>query len=333
MRKLLWLALALVLLYAGYWFIGARGTEKAIAAWTNAREAEGWQAEYASVETTGFPMRFDTTIREALFADPQSGVAYSTPQIDILSQSHRPTRLTARFAETAAIATPYQTIEVTQDRAEAELFVDPGPALTLDHSAAILNTVVMQSSLGWGLVLEAAQFTTQRDADDPLTHAIAFNAKGFAPTGGLMATLDPSGLLSDRFETLDIDMTARFDAPWNIHALEGPRPQPTHLKLADLSAQWGELTLRLAGEFDIDAQGTPTGKLSVKAENWRQMIQIATAMGAIPENMSGMVERAGEMIAGLSGRKDTIDADLTLANGTISMGFIPLGPAPQIRIR
>jgi len=159
------------------------------------------------------------------------------------------------------------------------------------------------------------------------------NIQGFAPTGGLIEGLDPKGLLSDRFDALDLRMRAGFDAPWNIHALEGPRPQPTRIEIDELSAHWGQLDLKLAGAFDVDGRGYPVGKLAVKAENWREMVELAISMGAIPQNMSGLALRAGEMLAGMSGRKDTIDAELTLKDGMISLGFIPLVPAPRIVLR
>ncbi|MBU2890212.1 DUF2125 domain-containing protein [Celeribacter halophilus] len=333
MRKLFWLLLAAVVIYSGYWMIGAKGTESAIAAWIDSRASEGWQAEVADIKTRGFPTRFDTEIREPQLADPRTGVALSTPRIEILSQSHRPTRFTLRMAPEVTLASPYQRLDITQDLAEAQLFVDPGPSLTLDHAALSLQNMRVASTATWGFTLESGEITTQRQADDPLTHDIALHVEGFAPTGGLIDGLDPKGLLSDRFEALDLDMQATFDGPWNIHALEGPRPQPTHIDLTTLSAHWGELDLKLAGAFDINARGYPVGKLAIKAENWREMIELAISVGAIPENMSNLTLRAGEMLAGLSGRKDTIDAELTLKDGMISLGFIPLGPAPRIVIR
>lgn len=333
MRKLFWLVLAAVLIYTGYWMIGAKGTESAIAAWVNARSAEGWQAEVSDIKTRGFPTRFDTEIRDPHLADPRSGVALSSPKIEILSQSHRPTRFTLRMAPEVTLASPYQRLDITQELAETQLFVDAGPNLTLDHAALTLKDLRIVSTATWGLSLDTGEITTQRQEDDPLTHDIKMHVAGFAPTGGLIEDIDPKGLLSDDFETLDLDMSATFDGPWNIHALEGPRPQPTKIELTALSAHWGELDLKLAGSFDIDARGYPAGKLAVKAENWREMIELAISIGAIPENMSKLSLRAGEMLAGLSGRKDTIDAELTLKDGMISLGFIPLGPAPRVVIR
>lgn len=333
MRKLIWLVLAVFILYSGYWIIGARGTEHAIAAWIDARANEGWQAETVEVKTRGFPARFDTAIMEPRLADPRTGVALSTPKIEILSQSFRPTRFTLHMAPELTLASPYQRLDLTQDSAEAQLFVDPGPNLTLDHASVAIDGLKLLSTATWGLTLDSAQVASQRRADDALTHDITLNAQGFAPTGGLVEDLDPKGLLSDRFEELDLKITATFDSPWDIHALEGPRPQPTHIDVENFSAHWGELKLKLTGAFDVDKRGYPVGKVAVKAENWREMIELAIATGAIPENMSNLALRGGEMLAGLSGRKDTIDAELNLKDGMITLGFIPLGPAPRIVIR
>ena len=333
MRKVFWLVAVLALLYCGYWVLGAKGTEKGIAAWIRARSAEGWQAEVSDISTGGFPLRFDTTLSHPQFADPRSGVALSTSQIDILSQSFRPTRFTARFAPEALLSTPYEKLTITQDLAEAQLFVDPGPRLTLDHASVQLDGLKIVSTNEWSVALDHAQFNTQRSDDDPLEHDITFIAEGFAPSQNMARLLQDQDGLSDTFETLDMDMTARFDAPWDIRALAGPRPQPTHITLRAFSAQWGALTLRLAGDFVVDAEGYPTGTLAVKAENWREMIAVARSVGTIPQDMASIAERAGGILAGLSGRKDTIDAELTVKNGTISLGILPLGPAPRLRIR
>ncbi|KAB6714194.1 MULTISPECIES: DUF2125 domain-containing protein [Roseobacteraceae] len=333
MRKLIWLVVIAGLAYTGYWFIGAKSTEKAIAGWASARASEGWQAEYSGIDTHGFPLRFDTTITKPRFADPRTGVAFSTPQFDILSQSHRPTRIRAQVAPTATLATPLQRMEITQDRAEAELFVEPGPSLTLDHASAVLNGFSVTSNLGWGVTLETGNFNTQRDISDPFKHDIHLAVQGLTPSQGLMASLDPQGLLSHQFEQLELRMTTTFNGPWDIHALEGPRPQPTHIDLTNLSAKWGKLDLRMTGAFDVDGRGYPMGTVAIKAVNWREMIEIAISTGMIPQNMSNLALRAGEMLAGMSGRKDTIDAELTLKDGMITLGFIPLGPAPRVVIR
>ncbi|WP_417243443.1 DUF2125 domain-containing protein [Celeribacter sp.] len=333
MRKLLWLILIAVVVYSGYWLVGAKSTERAIAGWISARGAEGWQAEYDDLRTGGFPLRFDTTITALSLADPATGVAYAAPRLEINSASYAPTALSAAFASGATFATPLQRIDITHDRAGADLFMDAGPNLTLDVAAFALENLTVTSTLGWGVTLAQGAFDTKRHADTPLTHDIRFTARDFRPDDGVMEKLDIDGVLSDRFEQLDIALTATFDAPWDIHALEGARPQPTRIDIDTFAAKWGALDLQIAGGFDVDARGTATGKIALKARNWREMIEIATATGLIPADMKSLALRAGQVLAGLKGNAETIDADLTLADGMIVLGFIPIGPAPNFTIR
>lgn len=333
MKKLIWLLLVAVAIYSGYWMVGAKGTETAISAWMSARAQEGWQAEASEVDTHGYPLRFDTDIRDLSLADPRTGVAFSTERLALLSKSHAPTRFTARLAETAVLASPYQRIDIGNEVAEADLFVSPGPNLTLDHAAIRLDGLTLSSTLDWGVTLESSELASQRRDADPLTHDITFRANGITPTGGLIERLDPDGLLSDRLEVANMDVSATFDRDWDIHALEGPRPQLTHIDIESVSITWGALSLQTAGSFDVDAKGYPDGEIAIKAVNWREMIELAVGAGAIPQDLRKLALRSGEMLAGLSGRKDTIDATLTLKNGMITMGFIPLGPAPRLVIR
>ena len=333
MRKMVWLLVILVLGWTGYWFVGARGTEAAISAWIAARQGEGWQAEAAAVDTGGFPLRFDTVINAPLFADPVTGVAFAADMLEIDSGAYAPTRLTARLSEQATISTPYQNIAVAHNGAVAELFVEAGPALTLDHASVTLDQVTLSSDLGWGVTLDHGGVDSQRHGDDPLTHALSLTATGLAPSAGIMAALDPDGLVSDRFETFDAALDVTFEKAWDISALEGPRPQPRHIKIDRIAATWGKLDLRLAGAFDVDARGVAEGKIAIKATNWREMIALAESTGVLTPDLAQLATRVGGMLAGLSGNAETIDAELTLTNGMIVLGFIPLAPAPRFAIR
>ena len=66
---------------------------------------------------------------------------------------------------------------------------------------------------------------------------------------------------------------------------------------------------------------------------WALLPTFAVAAGILPEALSGTVERALEVLAGLSGAKDTLDVPLTFADGSVSFGPVPLGPAPRLVLR
>lgn len=333
MRKLIWLCLIFVVLYSGYWLIAARATENGIATWLSARHAEGWQTEYATLETHGYPLSFATTLTDIAVADPATGVLYQTPRLDIQSRSFTPTRLHANLAQNIQLSTPYQSIDITSKTAGVTLFVDAGPALTLNHAAYDFTQVTAASTLGWGFSLANATAVAARNEDTPLAHDISIKINDLSPSAAMIAQLDSNGILSDTFDVLNIETTITFDKSWDITALEGPRPQPTHIDLRNAAATWGALDLQLAGSFDVDARGYPNGTLQIKATNWREMITLATAAGLIPRNIESMALKAGELLAGLKGNPSTINAELTMSRGTISLGFLPLGPAPRLVIR
>ncbi len=57
MKRLLVIILVGAALWAGYWYVAAQGARAGFEAWFETRRAEGWQADYASLETKGFPNR------------------------------------------------------------------------------------------------------------------------------------------------------------------------------------------------------------------------------------------------------------------------------------
>ena len=333
MRKVIWGLLGLAILYSGYWFIAARATEHGVAAWFEARVAEGWQSEYATLKTHGYPLTFNTTLTDVALADPATGLAYQTSSVSVASRSFTPTRLHAQLAQDARVSTPFQNIDISNTSVNGTLFVEVGPALTMHRATFDFDGLTAKSSLGWGFSLGNATAMAQRHEDNLLTHDIQMTLTDLAPSASLMKRLNPNGILSDRFDAMSVDASVTFDKDWDITALEGPRPQPTHVLLRNLAATWGALDLRIAGDFDVDARGVPTGKIALKATNWREMITLATAAGIIPQNFETLALRGGEMLASMTGNANTIDAELTLSRGNISLGFLQLGPAPRITIR
>ena len=97
MRALIGVVVVLVTLWSGYWFVGSRGVEAGLAAWIDARRAEGWVAEYSDISTIGYPNRFDTTISDLALADPATGLAWNMPFFQILTLSYTPNHIIAVF--------------------------------------------------------------------------------------------------------------------------------------------------------------------------------------------------------------------------------------------
>ncbi len=333
MRKILILVLALVALWIGYWMVAARAVENGLTDWFEARRAEGWQAEYSDLNTHGFPYRFNTTIRDLSLADPRAGLAWSTPVFEIFALAFKPNHIIANWPEAQTFATPFQTVAITSEKMAGSIVFEPGTALTLDRTSFELAGVKLDSTLGWQSSLEKGRFATRQTIGRENAHDIFFEATRLRPSRGILAVLDPASLLPRKLEMLRLDMTVGFDAPWDRLAIERRRPQITSIRLKDLRGTWGHLDLRMAGQLDVGRDGTPVGAIEIRATNWRDMLGVAVDAGLVPGNISGTLEKALEMLAGMTGDPDTLDTTLTFKNGRMSFGPIPLGYAPNLTLR
>jgi len=169
--------------------------------------------------------------------------------------------------------------------------------------------------------------------DDPTVYAITLNAQSFTPGDRLRRVAELTETLPETFDAFELNATVTWDKPWDRSAIETARPQPTYVNLRLAEAKWGALRLLAAGEFSVDAQGIPEGTVTIKAENWREMLAIAVEAGVVPPQAVDPAERTLTMLEGLGGNPNALDLRLNLRGGAVALGFIPLGPAPRLILR
>ena len=131
-------------------------------------------------------------------------------------------------------------------------------------------------------------------------------------------------------ESLRLDADLSFTAPWNRRAIEVARPQVTEIDLGDLAARWGQVTFRAAGRLTVDADGVPEGQLTIRAREWRRILDMAEAVDALPPGSRGTLEAALGLLAGPN---DALDVPLEFSGGSVYLGIIPIGAAPRLLIR
>ncbi|MEO1798249.1 MAG: DUF2125 domain-containing protein [Pseudomonadota bacterium] len=331
MRFVIWIIAFATLAWSAYWFVASAAISRSAEAWFDDRRAEGWAAEYSALDVGGFPYRFDTVLSDLELADPATGVLWTMPRFEVTALAYAPTHVLAIFPDAQTLASPFNTLSVTTEdmRASARL---TGTSLALSETRAELAALTATSTQGWEIRLASA-LAAARAGDGANTYDIYFEATDLRPSDTLRLGLDPQGRLPDTFETLKLDATAVFDAPWDRFAIERARPQPTRFDLKDFDARWGQLELRAVGQLAIDARGTPDGQITIKATNWREIVSLGEATGVVPEGFVPAITSALEALASLSGPPNTIDVPLTFARGRLSLGPFPLGPAPRIRLR
>lgn len=341
MKRLLVVIIVSATLWSGYWLYGSSTTRGAFEGWFGERRAAGWVADFAALEVQGFPNRFDVTMTDIALADPDTGWAWTAPFFQILALSYKPNHVIAVWPDLQHVATPLGKFDITQAEMQASLVLWPSADIAPDRIRLVADTLQISASDGTGTAMSALRIAAERLGADgqPATAApeegatryrIALSAEGFAPDLALRHRIDPTDRLPRTLDALRADVTLGFDRPWDRRAVEVARPQPRQIALRLAEARWGELELKAAGELEIDAAGEATGRMTVKAQNWREILAMARASGELPEGVADTLERALSLLAG---RNDGIDIPLDFRRGLIWIGPVPVMDSPVFVLR
>ncbi len=330
MIRLIVVILAGALAWMVWWAVGKGAYEAGLAAWIDQRRDEGWAADVATLETAGFPNRFDTTLRDLRLADPATGIAWTAPLLQFLSLAYKPHQVIAVLPESHRFSTPEGTVDIAHEDARASLFLKPETALGLDQAILVLTGLDVTSDRGWETTLASGRFAAEAVSATTDTYRLGADISELTPAKPVRDLLDPAGVLPDTVENLRLDATVTFDKPWDRFAIEEARPQPMRIELDDLSAIWGTVTFRATGELDVDELGYPDGDIAIRAVEWRKILEMAVASGVLPEPAAGPLERALEL---MSGPRDTLDATLSFGGGYVRLGIVPVAPAPRMMLR
>ncbi len=333
MRRLIRFVVFVALVWSAYWFVAGYGLRNAITAWFDRQQDLGWQADFSKVSTAGYPTRHVTRLNNPALADPVNGTAWSADWIEFQSPAIWPGRQVLRFADTPQRVSYFdQTTTVQATDLQAELNLQPGVALVLEKMALTAG----QWGLNDGDEVQAAGDTlnlVMAQEGAPEAYAIGAKMDGFEPGEDLRRLMRSASTLPQTFETLEFEAFVEFDKPWDRSAIEEGRPQPVAIDLRLAEVKWGELRLFATGELDVDDQGIPTGEIALKAENWRDMVAMANAAGALPDQAVDPVNRALHFMAGLGGNPNALDLQLNFRDGFVALGPLPLGPAPRLILR
>ncbi len=329
MRALLVVVLALGTLWSGYWVVGSIALQKAAEGWFEQQALAGREATNSAITVQGFPNRFDLTVSDLHLADPVSGIVWDAPFAQVFSMTWKPWHLIAALPNSQTITTPTEVVTVGSTSLKGSLVLVPGTALALDRIVVEGVDLDIASSLGWVVKAAEAQFSTRQDASVANGHAVNFVASGLVPDPGLMAAIAGTSDLPAVVETAQIDLVAGFSAPLDRFAGE-TRPKLSALTLKDGVIRWGDMVLTTKGSIAADAEGFAEGRMDIRLQNWRKALAPAVAMGLITPEVAPTVERMMELMAQQSGDAAVLDLPLVMKAGRMSLGPLPLGPAPRM---
>jgi hypothetical protein len=327
MRAIFTLVGVLAVAWCGYWFVGARFvTQAAEAALVQARE-QGLRAEATDVTVRGFPNRFDLTVSSPDLADPASGFGWTAPFVQILALTYRPWHVIAAFAPEQQVTTPAGIFTLTAGKLQASLRARPTRALPLDRMTLVGSDLTLLAPGGVRMTAPELRFATRDLEGTGLRHEIGLELTGLAPDPGWL----PEGTgLPAVLDRLHLDADLVFSAPIDRNAPQ-TRPELTGLSLHEGLLIWGDLALHAKGNLVPDAAGLAEGSLTLRATNWQRLLPAMVAAGLLKPEVAQTWTRMLSVMAQQSGDPSTIDLTLRFAQGRVSLGPLPLGPAPRLR--
>ncbi len=329
MRGLLVFVLALGTLWGGYWVVGSVALQSGAEKWFAEQNDNGVEATYADLVVKGFPNRFDLTVTDLHLADPVTGFGWDAPFAQVFSMSWKPWHLIAALPNSQTVTTPDATIAIGTTSLMGSLKLVPGPSLSLD--AVIVDGVdgVARSNLGWVVKVARAQLSTRQDASLANGHEVNVTLTGLIPDPALMAAMGEASDLPPMIETAQIDVIAGFSAPIDRFVGE-TRPQLVALTVKQGVVRWGDVELTLTGAVVADAGGFADGRIDIALTNWRRVLAPAVAMGLIKAEVAPTVENMMALLAQQSGDPAVLELPLVMTSGRMSLGPLPLGPAPRM---
>jgi hypothetical protein len=308
MRKLTWAVVIVAALWAAYWAAGAFAVRRGLTAFLEDQRAQGAEVAWSDLSVAGFPNRFDVTLTDPAFADPASGTGWRAPFVQLMALSYQPQHYIAVWPHEQTLTLGGEQIPVTSQDMRASVVFSPGPSFVLNRT-----TLVAQALSALGASAGELRFGTMRDAADELAHRVGFEALDVVLPG-----------VSAPVGRVHLDATAAFDRRIDRFLRD---PQPTRLDLRDLSLAAGASSVIVTGTLTGTGAGHAEGELKVVAQGWRGLLDLAVEAGLLPEANRPITETALRL---LSADSDRIETALTFADGRMSLGPLPLGPAPRM---
>lgn len=328
MRALFTLSIAAAMLYGGYWAVGSTAVRSGVNEALETMRTEG-RADFTEVSLAGFPSRFDLTVTGPALRTPDGTAEWRAPFLQLFALSYRPNHLIAVWPHEQSLRIGPETVAVKSEDMRANVNLAAETALPLDRTVFVAKALDFASDAGWSLDLAEARFATQRDGADGLAHDLGIELLGATPSPALRDLIDPEGRLPETADWAKLDAALGFDRPLDRFAGEGGGPRLTALRVKELSLGWGELRLEGEGEITVGADGMPEGRITLRATKWREMLRLAVTAGALRPELAPAVENGLEQIALAGGSAEVLEMPLVFEHGRMSLGPLPLGPAPR----
>jgi hypothetical protein len=254
------------------------------------------------------------------------------PFFQAFQLSYQPQHIIFAWPQTHTFSTPYQKIELTSENAKASLVTKGGPNLILERATFEANEIAAISSTGWDTTLSDLDLSIRRlDGDNQ--YEIASTTQSIKLSEALLAKFNNIGSFPESLTNLQLRLKVALSNVLDVETIEVSRPQIELLEIETASANWGTSNLRFAGAISVDQAGAVSGDIIVNTNNWREALDAAVQSETVSKEMGAVLKTGLQLLATLSGSKDSLQAPLKFDRSKVFLGPIPIGQVPPLIIR
>lgn len=323
MRIVVTLLLLLAMLWGGAWLLGARMIERSTETWFAEQEAAGLLADFEALAVAGFPARMTLEIERLRLGDPRLGTGWEMPGLTVGWQARAPGTVRAVLDGGHRLFLGGEPLELDAATMAGHLRLGGRTAALQEAVLEAAELRLMALAEPGGGALERLELRASAVPDAPERLALALVLQDLALQG-----LD--GAAATPMQRLDIAATLVLEAPLDARAAQR-MPQPTALIVESGTLEWGETVGRAEGRLDIGPDGLPEGRIDLQVRGWRPLLHLAVDLGALEPGLVPTWERVLETLEQAGAESGVLSMPLVYRGGRVSLGPLPLGPAPRLR--
>ena len=331
MRKLIALVLISATLYGGYWFVGRSQIQSKLTEALVELDAGDYDLSYETLHTRGFPSRFDTTITNLEFSDPLTATSWAAPIFQLFALSYRPNEVIAVFPNEQTLTVDGEVFTLLTNDMRASGKVRASAALAFQTATIEMDYPRIRTQEGAELAMASILAAMRLTPETTQTYDLFLEARSIELPEDIRRIIDPQNLQPAIIQNLRFDSDVDLTAPIELNRANANPFGIAALSIKELALAWGEMSVSAIGDVTPDETGVLDGSFSISARNWQQVLDLAVAMGAIPEDQRLLIVGMAASIDETPHVPDTLTATLTITDGQMALGPIPLGAAPLLR--
>ncbi|MEE9452946.1 MAG: DUF2125 domain-containing protein [Paracoccaceae bacterium] len=329
MRGLIPLILFAAFGWSGWWWVGSTAQETAVKTWLSERRIEGWRAEVGDYKIIGFPNRFDNFFTDLTLFEPARLWGWRAAEFQVMALSYKPNHIIANWPGEHVVSTPFDTITLAAELLRGSVVFKPETSLALARIQLEIAALNFAGMNGWQARIDKANvafFTDESLASNRNAYKVFVKSTDVTPP----AIWRQNTSLPEDISEVSLDATLHYDRPWDRFAVEQNTPRLTAISIHDLQFNWGTLVLQGVGDIAVNDQGFAQGHLTLHIQNWRDLLQLLSAAGILPDGISEGLRKSLEVITRAAGNTKTIKLPLRFSKNRTYIGIIPIGLAPLL---